>query len=189
MSKSLVARASLLALLTLGAGACAKKEQLVIFATARSQGRLWAREEPAAGGKAAGGFAVFKKLYDAEKRPKLAVDAGNWFSVTPEGWLTRGRSTIACLNAVPYSAAAVGIEDLTLAPAEMQKLAETSAIPLLASNLYLKNNKKPEFLRGSAIVQAGGRKIGFLSGIIPSPARPNRPKYLANYKLEKETSS
>lgn len=187
MKKSRLARASLLALLLLGAGACEKKEQLVIFATARSQGRLWAREEPSAGGKLTGGFAVFKKLYDEEKRPKLAVDLGNWFSVTPEGWLTRGRSTMACLNAVPYSAAAVGIEDLTLAPAELQKLAESSAIPLLASNLYLKSNKKPEFLRSSAVVQAGGRKLGFFSAIISSPSKPNRPKYLANYKLEKET--
>lgn len=187
MNRSLPARASLLALLMLGAGACAKKEQLVIFATARSQGRLWAREEPAAGGKTTGGFAVFKKLYDAEKRPKLAVDAGNWFSVTPEGWLTKGRSTMACLNAVPYAAAAVGIEDLTLPPAELQKLAETSAIPLLASNLYLKTNKKPEFLRSSAVILAGGRKIGFFSAIISNPSKPNRPKYLTNYKLEKET--
>ncbi len=178
---------ALLALLLLGAGACAKKEQLVIFATARSQGRLWAREEPAAGGKLTGGFAVFKKLYDEEKRPKLAVDLGNWFSVTPEGWLTRGRSTMACLNAVPYSAAAAGIEDLTLAPAELQKLAEASAIPLLASNLYLKNNKKPGFLLSSVVAQAGGRKIGFFSAIISSPSKPNRPKYLAHYKLEKET--
>lgn len=187
MNGSLSRRALLLALLTLGAGACGKKEQLVIFATARSQGRLWAREEPAAGGKIAGGFAVFKKLYDAETRPKLAVDAGNWFSVTPEGWLTRGRSTMACLNAVPYSAAAVGMEDLALAPAELQKLAEASAIPLLASNLYLKSNKKPDYLRSQAIVTAGGKKIGIFSAMIPAPARANRPKYLANYKLEKET--
>lgn len=178
---------ALLALLLLGAGACAKKEQLVIFATARSQGRLWAREEPALGGKTAGGYAVFKKLYDAEKRPKLAVDAGNWFSVTPEGWLTRGRSTMACLNALPYAAAAAGIEDLTLPPPELQKLAEASAIPLLASNLYLRNNKKPAFLRSQAIALAGGKKIGFFSAVIPSPAKPNRPRYLANYKLEKET--
>ncbi len=187
MYKGFIARTALVALLTLGAGACAKKEQLVIFATARSQGRLWAREEPAAGGKLAGGFAVFKNLYDSEKRPKLAVDAGNWFSATPEGWLTHGRSTLACLNAVPYSAAAVGMEDLTLTPAELQKLAEASVIPLLASNLYLKNNKKPDFLRSQTIITAGGKKIGFFSIMIPAPAKANRRKYLANYKLEKET--
>lgn len=187
MKKSHLALNALLALLMLGSGACAKKEQLVIFATARSQGRLWAREEPALGGKTGGGFAVFKKLYDAEQRPKLAVDAGNWFSATPEGWLTRGRSTMACLNAVPYSAAAVGLEDLTLTLPELQKLAGSSTIPLLASNLYLKNNKKPDFLLSHAIVLAGGRKIGFFSAVISSPAKPNRPKYLANYKLEKET--
>ncbi|MEK7721833.1 MAG: 5'-nucleotidase C-terminal domain-containing protein [Elusimicrobiota bacterium] len=170
----------------LGAGACAKKEEIVIFATGRSQGRLWAEEAPGSSGKA-GGFAVFKSLYDLEKRPKLAVDIGNWFSATPEGWLTRGRSTLACLNEVPYAAAAPGLEDLSLTPRELQKLAESSAMPLLASNLYLKTNKKPAFLHSSRIAEAGGRRVGIFSLIIFSPSSPNKPKYLPSYKLEKET--
>ncbi|HAT71728.1 MAG TPA: hypothetical protein DCS63_02810 [Elusimicrobia bacterium] len=180
-------KTALLALLLLGPGACAKKEQVVIFATGRSQGRLWAREEPSLKNKRAGGFAVFKRLYDQETLPKLALDAGNWSSATPEGWLTDGRSTIDCLNAVPYGAAAAGMEDLSLPPKALQKLAEASAVPLLASNLYLKTNKKPDFLRSSVILRAGGRKIGVFSAVISSPARPNRAKYLTHYKLEKET--
>ena len=180
------ARTFLLSALLLSAGACTKKEQIVIFATGRSQGRLWAEETPGRSGKT-GGFAVFKNLYDREMKPKLAVDTGNWFSATPEGWLTRGRSTLACLNAVPYAAAAPGTEDLSLSPKELQKLAESSAMPLLASNLYLKTNKKPPFLYSSRIVEAGGRKVGIFSLLITSPSNPNRPKYLPNYKLEKET--
>lgn len=172
--------------LLLGAGACSKKEQVVIFATGRSQGRIWAEAAPGSSDRS-GGFAVFKSLYDKEKLPHLAVDTGNWFSATPEGWLTRGRSTLACLNAVPYAAAAPGYEDLSLAPQELQKLAEASAVPLLASNLYLKTNTKPAYLSSSRIVEAGGRKIGVFSVIISSPSNPNKPKYLANYKLEKET--
>ena len=176
----------LLALLLLGAGACAKKDEVVIFATGRSQGRLWTEEEPGSAVRS-GGFAVFKTIYDSEKLPKLAVDTGNWFSATREGWLTRGRSTLACLNAVPYAAAAPGLEDLSLSPQELEKLAQSSALPLLASNLYLKTNKKPAFLSSSRIAEAGGRKIGFFSVIISSPSSPNKPKYLPNYKLEKET--
>lgn len=177
----------LLAALLLGCWGCAKKEQVVIYATARSQGRLWARAEPSLGGKSAGGFAVFKKLYDQEEAPKLALDAGNWVSATPEGWLTRGRSGAACLSAVPYSAAAVGMEELGLPPAELAKLAEASKFPLLASNLYLKSNKKPDFLSSYTIVKAGARKIGVFSAVIASPGKPNRARYLANFKLEKET--
>ena len=176
----------LLALLLLGAGACAKKEEVVIFATGRSQGRLWTEEEPGSAVRS-GGVAVFKTIYDSEKLSKLAVDTGNWFSATREGWLTRGRSTLACLNAVPYAAAAPGLEDLSLSPQELEKLAQSSALPLLASNLYLKTNKKPAFLSSSRIAEAGGRKIGFFSVIISSPSSPNKPKYLPNYKLEKET--
>ncbi len=180
------AKTALLAVLLFGAGACAKKEQIVIFATGRSQGRLWAEETRDHAGKA-GGFAVFKSLYDQEMRPKLAVDTGNWFSATPEGWLTRGRSTLACLNAVPYAAAAAGLEDLSLPPQELQKLAESSPMPLLASNLYLKTNKKPAFIFSSRIVEAGGHKVGLFSLLISSPSNHNKPKYLPSYKLEKET--
>lgn len=176
---------TILLALMLGAGACEKKEQMVIFATGRSQGRLWAQKTPGAYGPS--GIAVFKSLYGQEKLPKLAVDTGNWFSATPEGWLTRGRSTIACLNAVPYAAAAPGLEDLSLTPQELHKLAESSAMPLLASNLYLKTNKKPPFLSSTRVVEAGGRKVGIFSLLIASPSTPNKPRYLPNYKLEKET--
>ncbi|MCM2267672.1 MAG: 5'-nucleotidase C-terminal domain-containing protein [Elusimicrobiales bacterium] len=173
--------------LLLLAGACSKKEQVVIFATGRGQGRLWAREEASLKGARAGGYAVFKKLLDAETAPKLALDTGNWFSATPEGWLTRGRSTIDCLGAAGYGAAAAGMEDLSLSPAELQKLATASAVPLLASNLYLKTNKKPDYLRSQVVLQAGRRKVGVFSAMIASPAKPNRAKYLLNYKLEKES--
>lgn len=182
--KGSAARHLVLTLLLAGSWACAGKEQVVIFATGRTQGRLGAVEEA---GRRSGGFAVFKKLYDAEKAPKLAVDAGNWSSAAPEGWLTKGRSTIDCLNAVPYAAAAPGLEDLALPPAELQKLAQASGAPLLASNLYLKTNRKPEFLRSWHVAEAGGRKIGFFSAVIPSPAKPNRSRHLQHYRLEKET--
>ena len=171
-------------LLLAGSWACTGKEQVVIFATGRTQGRLGAVED---GGRRAGGFAVFKKLYDAETAPKLAVDTGDWSSAAPEGWLTKGRATIDCLNAVPYSAAAPGLEDLSLSPSELQKLAEASKVPLLASNLYLKTNRKPEFLSSWRIAEAGGRKIGFFSAVIHSPSKPNRPRHLQHYRLEKET--
>ena len=187
MKKSGFLPRALLALLMLGAGACVGKEQVVIFATGRSQGRIGAAEVPGTGGRKAGGFAVLKKLYDGEKLPKLAVDTGDWFSAVPEGWLTRGRSTVDCFNAVPYAAAAAGLEDLALSPEEFRKLAESSRVPLLASNLYLTNNKKPPFLTSTRVVQAGGHGIGFFSAIISSPQKANRARHLTNYKLEKET--
>jgi len=88
---------------------------------------------------------------------------------------------------VPYSAAAVSAEDLALPQKELQKLAANSALPLLASNLYLKNNKKPDFLVSTRLAEAGGRKVGFFSLVIHDPAKANTPKYLPNYRLEKES--
>lgn len=176
-----------LAVILLAAGGCAKKDRAVIFATARTQGRLWVGQEPEGSQGKAGGFAVFKRLYDQEELPRLAVDSGNWFAATPVGYLTRGRSTIDCMNAVPYSLAAAGIEDLTLPPKELQKLATAAGFTILASNLYRKENRKPDFLSSQKILEAGPHKIGFFSLILPDPAKPNRARHLANYKLEKET--
>ncbi|PKM96717.1 MAG: hypothetical protein CVU79_12090 [Elusimicrobia bacterium HGW-Elusimicrobia-3] len=88
---------------------------------------------------------------------------------------------------MPYSAAAVSAEDLALPQKELQKLAANSALPLLASNLYLKNNKKPDFLVSTRLAEAGGRKVGFFSLVIHDPAKANTPKYLPNYRLEKES--
>jgi 2',3'-cyclic-nucleotide 2'-phosphodiesterase (5'-nucleotidase family) len=156
---------------------------VVIFATGRDGGNLSA--DRAAG---VGGFAVFKRLYDSETRPKLAVDLGGWMPSTPEGRLSRGRPAAACLAALPYAAAAPGFQEFSLSPLDLQRLAEEQLVtPLLASNLYLKSNKKPPFLRSYALAQAGGRKIGFLAVAINSPAKPNTPKHLPNYRLEKES--
>ena len=177
-------RTLLLAAALAGAWACAGKDEVTIFATGRTQGRLAAAETD---GRRMGGFAAFKKLYDSEPGPKLAVDTGDWFSAMPEGWLTRGRSTLECFNAVPYAAAAVGVEDLALTPAELQKLAEGSKVPVLASNLYLKNNRKPDAVKSWTLTEAGGRKIGLFSAVIYDPSRPNKARHLQNYRLEKET--
>ncbi len=92
-----------------------------------------------------------------------------------------------CLNAVPYAAAAAGYTDLSLAPKDLQNLAEASKLPLLASNLYLRNNKKPDFLRSWHIAAAGSRKVGIFALSINSPANFNSQKHLPAYKLEKAT--
>lgn len=151
----------------------------MIFATARVQGRIWA-------GEGSGGFAAFKNLYKAEELPKLALDLGNWASATREGRLTGGRATADCAGALPFAAAAVGTEELALSPAELKKLSETAGIPLLASNLYLRTNKKPDFLKSWHLTEAGGRKIGVFAQLISDPTRPNRRKYFPKYKLEEE---
>ena len=108
--------------------ACSKTGKLTIYATARSGGWLWARPEPGSAQNTAetGGYAVLRKVYDLEKNPKLAVDLGNWFSETPEGYLTKGAAVAACMNAIPYAVSSLGPEDLTLSPADLEKLVRAS---------------------------------------------------------------
>ncbi|MBI4803447.1 MAG: bifunctional metallophosphatase/5'-nucleotidase [Elusimicrobia bacterium] len=173
--------------LLLSLSACSKTDKVIIYATARSGGWLWARPDPDAEKGEIGGYAVFKNVYNLEQKPKLAVDLGNWFNETPEGYLTKGQAAIDCMNAIPYAVSSLGIADLALAPKDLQKLVKTAAFPVIASNLYLKTGKKPEFIKSLQLLLLGKTKIGFLSVTVMDPDRPNTPKYLANYKFEKES--
>ncbi len=128
-----------------------------------------------------------RKVYAREKNPKLAVDLGNWFSDTPEGYLTKGGAVVACMNTIPYAVSALGPEDLALSPTDLEKLVRASSFTVLASNLYLRNNKKPPFIKSQQIVYAGGTRIGFLAITVMEPAKANVQRHLSNYKLEKES--
>ena len=128
-----------------------------------------------------------RKVYDREKNPKLAVDLGNWFADTPEGYLTKGGAVAACMNTIPYTVSALGPEDLALSPADLEKLVRASSFTVLASNLYLRNNKKPLFVKSQQIVYAGGTRIGLLAITVMEPAKANVQRHLSNYKLEKES--
>ena len=169
--------------------ACSKTEKVTIYATARSGGWLWSRPEP--GSKKAttdtGGYAVLRKVYDLEKTAKLAVDLGNWFSETPEGYLTKGAAVADCMNAIPYAVSALGPEDLTLSPSDLEKLVRASSFTVLASNLYLRNNRKPAFIKSQQVITSGGTKIGFMAVTVMDPGKFNIQRYLPNYKLEKES--
>ena len=166
---------------------CSKKEEAVIFVTARLEGRISAEPDPSRKGTRSGGMAVFKNLYKLEGRPKLALDMGNWLSETSEGRVMSAQSVLDCLNAVPYSAAAPGYRDLAFTPKELENLSKTVSFPLIASNLYLKNNKKPGFLCGFTLLKAGGSKIGVFAINVADPQKANRSKNLLNYRLEKES--
>src|SRR3989339_132896 len=115
---------------------------------------LGACAEPGSAEGAAGGYAVFKKAYDLEKAPKLALDLGNLFTETPEGYLTKGQAPVDCMNSVPYAALSLGPEDLALAPKDLEKLVKTAGFPVIASNLYLKTGKKPDFIKSQQVIAA-----------------------------------
>jgi 2',3'-cyclic-nucleotide 2'-phosphodiesterase (5'-nucleotidase family) len=182
-------RQTLIGLCLFSFSSCAKTDKLTIYATARSGGWLWSRSEPGAkkGTVELGGYAVLRKVYDLGKTPKLAVDLGNWFGETPEGYLTKGSAVAACMNSIPYALAALGPEDLALSPVDLEKLVRASSFTVLASNLYLRNNKKPAFVKSQQLLAAGGAKIGFMAVTVMDPERFSVQRYLPNYKFEKES--
>ena len=118
--------------------ACAKREQIVIYSTARAQGRTVASVSQDLSDKPLGGFAVFKRVYDSEQLPKIAVDLGNWYDDSPAGKLTKGVSSAEAMNGVPYNLAAAGINDIRKLQADdFRQLVKSARFPVIASNLYM----------------------------------------------------
>ena len=180
----------LAALMLFSFSACSKTDKITIYATARSGGWLWSRPgtDSSKGKGETGGYAVLRKVYDQERNPKLAVDLGNWFSDTPEGYLTKGGAAAACMNTIPYTVSAMGPEDLSLSPSDLEKLVRASSFTVLASNLYLKNSdKRIPFINSQQVVSVGGIQIGFLAVTVMEPAKTDVQRYLPNYKLGKES--
>ena len=165
-------------------GACAKKESLVIFSTARAQGNIQASDDCFKKGSC-GGFPALKNIYDSESLPKLIVDLGNWSSDTPQGLLTKGKDVIEMMNAFPYSAAVPGITDINLAEKDFDRLIKDSEFPILGTNLYARGGKRKEGISNHSIINVNGHKIGLFSVLLANPKKPESQKNYARFRIEK----
>ncbi|MBI4655664.1 MAG: bifunctional metallophosphatase/5'-nucleotidase [Elusimicrobia bacterium] len=170
--------------LLLNAG-CAKKEVLNLYFTSDAEGWIWSRKTEKEPDKETGGFAVLKKFLNSGKQSGIVVDGGDWFSQTPEGYLSKGKASIECMNLSGYGLSALGITDLKLDPQALQNLMESASFPVISSNIYLKNGKKPVHLQDYFIFETTAAKIGFLAVTIPDPAKPGLSKILNAYKIER----
>lgn len=166
-------------------GACAKKESFVIFSTARANGQIYASNDCKGKQKSCGGFPALKNIYNEETLPKLIVDLGNWASDSPTGKLTKGMSVIEMLNAFPYTAAVPGISDITLIAKDFNKLADSTTIPLIATNMYKRSGGRREGIKTYHIEHVYGHGIGFIGILLPNPSKPNKQRNYANFRIEK----
>ncbi|MDQ7774160.1 MAG: 5'-nucleotidase C-terminal domain-containing protein [Elusimicrobiales bacterium] len=164
---------------------CAWRDSVVVYLTSDARG--WVLRAPEDEGPAPAGFPVLKKFLGTEKRPFLLFHAGPWLSGPPESLPQRARAAAECMAGLPYSAAALLGEDLELDPAKVEKALKGSPLPLLGSNLYLKNGKRVPFAGRSVTAPVGGTSLGLAVLTAPRPDRLAWPKYGTRYKFEKET--
>jgi 5'-nucleotidase len=93
----------------------------------------------------------------------ILLDAGDAFQGTMISNEFGGRSVTDVYNAVGLTAAALGNHEFDFGTAVLRERIAQARYPLLAANVFVKGTRKrPEWLRASTLVDAGGVKVGIV---------------------------
>ncbi len=98
----------------------------------------------------------------------LLLDAGDLFTGTPEGTISRGDVIIDYMNHVGYDALTVGHSDYDLGGANLRRLAQRAQFPFLGANvLDARQGSNPEFIQPYVIKKVGPFRVAIL-GLLTS---------------------
>lgn len=93
--------------------------------------------------------------------PVLLFDIGDWFSGTPVGDFTYGKSVIEFLNYIKIDAATIGNHDFAFGLDTLQSLINMLNAPVLCANLIKTGTDSiPEYFKPYMILEKDGLKIG-----------------------------
>ena len=117
-----------------------------------------------------GGYAVFaswlKTVREENKEkniPTLLLDAGDIFTGTVEGSITRGKAIVRLMNQVNYDAMTLGNHELDYGFYNLQQLAKAADFPFLGANVHRKNtNQLLAFTRPYLIKKYDGLTAGII---------------------------
>lgn len=117
-----------------------------------------------------GGYAVFAgwlkgvRLENSEKKiPTLLLDAGDIFTGTVEGSITRGKAIVRLMNLAGYDAMTLGNHEFDFGFYNLQQLAKTANFPFLGANVQRKKTSRLLSFSSPYIVK---RYDGLTVGII-----------------------
>jgi len=164
-------------------------QDLVILHTNDTHSQI----EPLATGdyKGLGGVVRREKFINqvrAENKNVILVDAGDFSQGTPYFTLFKGDVEIELMNALKYDVATFGNHEFDNGPAELARRVKMAQFPVINANYDLKNTPLDGLLPPYAVVERGGKRIGFigisvrLAGLV-SPSRLGKMKYQHPYKI------
>ncbi len=120
-------------------------------------------------GNAPAAITVINELKEQAKQSNavlLLCDMGDWFSGTPVGDFTYGKSVIEFLNLIKVDVSVIGNHDFGFGLDTLKSLIRMLNAPVLCANLVKTNTDSvPEYLTPTMIIEKDGLKIG-LFGII-----------------------
>ena len=149
---------------------------LRILATNDLHGQLEPRVWPWSAERPVGGLANLKTVMDSLTTecgcPVIKLDAGDEFQGTLGSNLTQGAPVVDALNRIGVQAAAVGNHDFDWGIANLQRRMAESRYPWLAANIVdSATGRRPEWLKGWTMLQAGPRKVAVIG--YAHPATPS----------------
>jgi 2',3'-cyclic-nucleotide 2'-phosphodiesterase (5'-nucleotidase family) len=117
-----------------------------------------------------GGYAVFaawlkgiRQENEKKKIPTILLDAGDIFTGTVEGSITRGRDIVRLMNQVGYDAMTLGNHEFDYGFYNLQQLAKSADFPFLGANVHRKKtNQLLAFSRPYIIKKYDGLTVGII---------------------------
>lgn len=141
--RKILAAFFLAAAISLGAGLYVYSDtaRIVVFHTNDIHGWIMPEKNKAESRKQkaekdSGGFAALSNYLHKFPRGYLLIDSGDFFQGTPEGDFSHGDAALECMNALGYTALALGNHDYDQGQINIERLSHIAKFPFLAANIY-----------------------------------------------------
>lgn len=163
----LVSVAMVFSLLPMGAFA-ADTETVTIFTTNDIHGIVGALDATIGMAQAA--------AMKASTANSFLVDSGDAVQGASFATISQGEDVIKMMNAADYDVMAAGNHEFDFGTDQLKKLEETAEFPILSANVM---KDGATLLESSAIIDAGGKKIGFVGITTKNTATSTNPAKLS----------
>ena len=130
------------------------------------------------------GYAGLQQIRDslrARGDTVLLVDDGDAVQGEPVGTMTRGEAIISLMNTLEYDVAIPGNHDFDYGMEQFLHLTELAEFPYISCNF---THEGELVFEPSLILEAGGRKIGFVGVTTPETPISSTPRYFQNEEGE-----
>ena len=130
------------------------------------------------------GYAGLQQIRDslrARGDTVLLVDDGDAVQGEPVGTMTRGEAIISLMNALEYDVAIPGNHEFDYGMEQFLHLTELAEFPYICCNF---THEGELVFEPSLILEAGGRKIGFVGVTTPETPISSTPRYFQNEEGE-----
>lgn len=137
-----------------------------------------------------GGFAVLSNYLKEKPKGYLLIDSGDFFQGTPEGDLTRGDSVIECMNALGYTAVALGNHEYDLGEENVKRLSRFTKFPFLSANTFIaKTKERVSYAKPYLIKEIDGAKVAIIGLNSSNMKNLVLPKNIAGLEFQRETDA